>query len=341
MALISVLDVAPVPEGGDVGEALRNSLSLARHAEACGYHRYWLAEHHNTAGIASSATAVLLAHAAARTSTIRVGAGGVVLTNHAPLVVAEQFGTLAALHPGRIDLGVVRGTPLDADTATALRRYGGADIYPDLIQELRGFFATSSAPSPVRAIPGEGLGTPIWVLGSSLYSAFLAADLGLPFAFASHATQVGMDEALAAYRRTFRPSAQLARPYVMACLQVFAADDAAAARRAMSSSLLAFFAQYGGRPGLLPAAVDLDARLSAEELDATEQLSADAVVGSPDTVRAGLAAFLDRTGADELMVTADIHDHATRLRSFELTAEAMRGLTGIARPSEVIAVAAN
>src|SRR5579864_3430987 len=315
MVPFSILDLSPIVEGGDAGQALRNSLDLARHVEALGYRRYWMAEHHNMPGIASAATAVALAHVAAGTRSIRVGAGGIMLPNHAPLLIAEQFGTLAALHPGRIDLGLGRAPGTDQLTARALRRTlaGDIDEFPQDVLELMSYFRPEPGQA-VRAVPGAGLDVPFWILGSSLYGAQLAAALGLPYAFASHFAPDQMMPALELYRSRFQPSEQLAAPYVMLGLSVFAAESDAAARRLFTSLQQAFVNLRRGRPGLLPPPVDdIETRLSRAELALVGHSLSCAVVGSPETVRRGLAAFIARTGADEIMITAQIFDHAARL----------------------------
>ncbi len=324
MIPFSVLDLAPVAQGGNVTQALHAARELARHAERLGYRRYWLAEHHNMPGIASAATAVVIAHVAAGTSTIRVGSGGVMLPNHAPLVIAEQFGTLEALFPGRIDLGLGRAPGTDQVTARALRRGGanGADTFPQDVQELQDYFDPAVPGQAVQAVPGAGLGVPIWLLGSSLFSAQLAALLGLPFAFAAHFAPDQLAEALRLYRREFQPSAALAKPYAMAAIGVFAAETDTQAARLFTSVQQSFINLRRGTPGLLPPPVDdLDAVSSPLERVGVTQALREAVVGSPATVKRGLAAFLERTGVDELMVTAAIHDHAARLRSFEWVAQ--------------------
>ncbi|CAA9306608.1 MAG: Luciferase-like monooxygenase YhbW [uncultured Gemmatimonadaceae bacterium] len=324
MVPLSVLDLSPVPEGSDAGQALRNSLDLARHAEALGYNRYWMAEHHNMPGIASAATAVALAHVAAGTRTIRVGAGGVMLPNHSPLVIAEQFGTLAALHPGRIDLGLGRAPGSDMITARAMRLdlMADADDFPRDVVELLGYFRPAAPGQAVQAVPGAGLDVPVWILGSSTFGAQLAAMLGLPYAFASHFAPAQMTEATAIYRERFRPSERLAAPHVMLGVNVFAADTDAEARRLFTSLQQAFLNLRTGRPGKLPPPVDeTDARLADPRARAMlANALACSVVGGPDTVRRGLAEFVARTGPDELMVTAQIFDHAARRRSFEILA---------------------
>jgi luciferase family oxidoreductase group 1 len=328
MIPLSVLDLAPIAEGSDAAQALANARALARHAERLGYRRYWLAEHHNMPGIASAATAVVMAHVAGGTATIRIGAGGVMLPNHAPLVIAEQFGTLEALFPGRIDLGIGRAPGTDPVTAHALRRTLAADIdrFPEDVVELMSYFAPPHPEQRVRAVPGAGLGVPVWILGSSLYGAQLAAALGLPYAFASHFAPAMMAEAVAFYRGHFRPSEQLARPYVMLGVNVFAADTDREARRLFTSVQQAFVNLRMGRPGKLPPPVEgYEATLGAPERLMLERALAVSVVGSPDTVRQGLRDLAERTGADEFMVTAHIHDFEARLHSFALTAEVAIG----------------
>ncbi|MBC4014652.1 LLM class flavin-dependent oxidoreductase [Siccirubricoccus deserti] len=323
MIPLSVLDLSPIPEGSDAGDALRNSLGLARHAEALGYRRYWMAEHHNMPGIASAATAVALAHIGAGTSRIRIGAGGIMLPNHAPLLVAEQFGTLAALHPSRVELGLGRAPGSDMAAARAMRRNldGDADRFPQDVIELMNYFRPAEPGQALQAVPGAGLEVPIWILGSSTYGAQLAAMLGLPFAFASHFAPAMMWEAMTVYRERFRPSAQLAAPCVMLGVNVFAADTDAEARRLFSSLQQAFINLRRGRPGKLPAPVEGFTPDPAAR-NMLENALACSVVGGPEAIRQGLAEFAERTGADELMVTAQIHDPAARLRSFAITAEA-------------------
>ncbi|MDR3510774.1 MAG: LLM class flavin-dependent oxidoreductase [Caulobacteraceae bacterium] len=327
MTQLSVLDLSPIVQGGDAGQALHNSLDLARNAERLGYRRFWVAEHHNMPGVASAATAVVIGYVAGGTSTIRVGAGGIMLPNHAPLMVAEQFGTLATLYPGRIDLGLGRAPGTDQMTAHALRRNLAADVdaFPQDVVELMRYLAPAQPGQAVRAVPGQGTEVPIWILGSSLFGAQLAALLGLPFAFASHFAPAELDRALALYRERFRPSQHLERPYVMAGLNVSAADTDAEARRLFSSVQQAFVNLRTGRPGPLPPPVDdMDSRLDPMARTMLDQALSCAVVGSAETVRNGLSAFIARTGADELMVTAQIFDHAARVRSFEIAAEAHR-----------------
>ncbi len=324
MTPLSVLDLSPIPEGSDAGQALRNSADLARHAEALGYNRFWMAEHHNMPGIASAATAVALAHVATHTSTIRIGAGGVMLPNHAPLIIAEQFGTLAALHPGRIDLGLGRAPGTDQHAAQAMRRsLVREDDFPRDVMELMAYFEPAQPGQALRAVPGEGLAVQPWILGSSTYGAQLAAVLGLPYAFASHFAPGQMRDAMAIYRERFRPSERLAAPHVMLGVNVVAAPTDAEARFLFTSLQQAFVNLRTGRAGKLPAPVEG----FAERLDPRAQAMLDnalscSIVGGPETVRRELAAFLASTGADELMVTAQVHDHAARLRSFAILADA-------------------
>ena len=324
MIPLSVLDLAPVPEGSDVAQALRNTIDLARHAERLGYRRYWLAEHHNMPGIASAATAVVIGQVAAATSTIRVGAGGIMLPNHAPLMVAEAFGTLAALHPGRIDLGLGRAPGTDQVTAHALRRTmsGGVDSFPNDVVELQSYFGDEQPGQRVHAYPGAGLGVPLWILGSSLYGAQLAAMLGLPYAFASHFAPQQMEHAIAVYRERFEPSSQLQRPHVMLGLNVFAAETDAEARLLFTSLQQAFVNLRTGRPGKLPPPVPgYEEAMDPMAKSMLDSALSCAIVGSRETVRNGLADFARRTGADELIVTTQMHDHAARVRSFEILAE--------------------
>jgi len=329
MIPLSVLDLSPVVEGGDVSRSLANTLDLARHAERLGYRRFWLAEHHNMPGIASAATAVVIAHVAAGTRTIRVGAGGIMLPNHAPLIIAEQFGTLAALHPGRIDLGLGRAPGTDMLTARALRRNlaGDVDNFPHDVVELINYFAPAEPGQRVHAYPGEGQDVPVWILGSSLYGAQLAAMLGLPYAFASHFAPAELDRALAIYRERFQPSGRLEKPYAMAGLNVVVADTDAEARRLFTSTQQAFVNIRSGRPGKLPRPVDdIEPLLEGPARAILAQVLSAAVVGSPETVSAGLAAFVARTGADEVIVASQIWDHAARVRSYELLAGVRDGL---------------
>lgn len=329
MALLSVLDLAPVTEGSTVSQSLANSLDLARHAEALGYKRYWLAEHHNMPGIASAATSVVIAHIAGGTSTIRVGAGGVMLPNHSPLVIAEQFGTLAALHPGRIDLGLGRAPGTDMLTARALRRNleAGADNFPQDVVELINYFAPAAPDQRVHAYPGEGQQVPVWILGSSTYGAQLAAMLGLPYAFASHFAPAELDHALDVYRSRFEPSQFLDKPYVMLGINITAADTDAEARLLFSSMQQAFVAiRTNTRGKLKPPVESYYESLDPMSRALLDQMLSQAVVGSPDTVRRGVDAFVQRTGADELMVTAQIYDHADRKKSYEILAGVHAGV---------------
>ncbi len=329
MTILSVLDLSPVTEGSTAAQSLKNTLDLARHAEKLGFHRYWLAEHHNMAGIASAATSVVIAHVAAGTSTIRVGAGGIMLPNHAPLVIAEQFGTLAALHPGRIDLGIGRAPGTDMLTARALRRNleAGVDNFPQDVVELMGYFEPATPEQRIRAVPGEGEQVEVWVLGSSLYGAQLAAMLGLPYAFASHFAPSELDHALEIYRSRFQPSERLAKPYVMAGINIVAADTDAEAKLLFTSVQQAFVNLRSGRPGRLPAPLEgYERELDPVARQMLSQTLACAVVGSPETVRRGVEAFVARTGADELMVTAQVFDHQARKRSYEILAEVGAGL---------------
>jgi luciferase family oxidoreductase group 1 len=320
MIPLSVLDLAPIPEGSDAAEALRRSLDLAQHAEAWGYRRFWLAEHHSMPGIASAATSIVIAHVAGGTSRIRVGAGGIMLPNHAPLVIAEQFGTLASLFPGRIDLGLGRAPGSDQMTARALRRYPtAADSFPEDVAELMDYFRPPEPGQAVQAVPGAGLDVPIWILGSSLFGAQLAAAMGLPFAFASHFAPAMMSQAVELYRAGFRPSGRLDRSYLMLGVNVVAADTDEEARFLFTSLQQAFLNLRLGRPGRLPPPVaGLGERLGPMERSILDQTLGRAVVGSPETIRARLESFAQETGADELMVTSQIFDHEARLRSFEI-----------------------
>lgn len=321
----SLLDLAPVCEGSDTTHAFANMRDLAQHAERWGYHRYWLAEHHNMPGIASAATAVLIGHVAGATTRIRVGAGGVMLPNHAPLQVAEQFGTLASLYPGRIDLGLGRAPGTDQPTARALRRYfDSAEQFPQDVQELLHYFEPAQPGQAVRAVPGAGIDVPVWLLGSSLFSAQLAAALGLPFAFASHFAPDAMDQALLVYHRDFRPSQRLAHPYAILALNVVAADTDAEARRLFTTQQQAFVNLRRGKPGLVPPPIDdIESFWLPHEKAGVEQALACSVIGDVDTVRRGVQAFVDRHRPDEILLTANIFDHAQRLRSFELAAQAL------------------
>jgi luciferase family oxidoreductase group 1 len=324
MPKLSVLDLAPIVEGGSAGEALGNAAELARAAERLGYTRYWMAEHHSMPGIASAATAVALAYVGANTSTIRIGAGGVMLPNHAPLMVAEQFGTLESLFPGRVDLGVGRAPGTDQAAAYAMRRNLASDAnqFPNDVVELMGYFKGENG--RVRAIPGEGLSIPIYILGSSLFGAQLAAALGLPYAFASHFAPQAMMDAIALYRERFEPSQQLDRPYVMLGFNVFAADTDEQAQLLATSVQQAFVALRSGQPGQLPPPqagyAESLPRQSRAILDSVLSCSA---IGNPETVRREVDEFILRTAADELIVTAQIFDPQARIRSYELLAQAV------------------
>lgn len=328
MISFSVLDLAPVTEGSTPTQAFANSLDLARWTERLGYKRYWLAEHHNMPGVASAATAVLIGHVAGGTSKIRVGAGGIMLPNHAPLQVAEQFGTLASLYPGRIDLGLGRAPGTDQPTARALRRYyEAAETFPNDVRELLAFFEPAVPGQAVRAVPGAGIDVPVWLLGSSLFSAQLSAALGLPFAFASHFAPDAMDEALMLYRRDFKPSARLSKPYAMLGVNVVASESDREARRLFTTQQQSFTNLRRGRPGLIPPPIDdIEAFWTPTEKYGVERALACSIVGDADAVREGLAAFIERHRPDELMVTANVFDHVARKRSFELAAQAREQL---------------
>lgn len=323
MIPFSVLDLSPIAEGSDAAESFRNTLDLAQHGERWGYNRFWLAEHHGMPGIASAATAVLIGHVAAGTSRIRVGAGGIMLPNHSPLVIAEQFGTLESLFPGRIDLGLGRAPGSDQITARALRRNlaSDSDEFPQDVAELMDYFSSEQR-QPVHAVPGSGLNVPIWILGSSLFGAQLAAALGLPYAFASHFAPAQMMQAIEVYRATFRPSAQLDKPYVMLGFNVFAADTDEEAVFRASSMQQAFISLRSGRPSRLqPPVKDYWNRIGPQERALLEQVLSCSAVGSPETVARQLKAFIEHTGADELMITSQIFEHSARLRSYEITAD--------------------
>ena len=322
MTPLSILDLSPITQGSTAATSFRNSRDLAQLGERLGYHRYWLAEHHGMPGIASAATAVLMCYVAGATSTIRIGAGGIMLPNHAPLTVAEQFGTLASLFPGRIDLGLGRAPGSDQVTARALRRnlQSDADAFPQDVLELMDYFSTASR-QPVRAVPGAGLEVPMWILGSSLFGAQLAAALGLPYAFASHFAPAQMMQAIEIYRTTFRPSARLAKPYVMLGFNVFAADTDAEAAYLATSMQQAFVNLRSGRPAELPPPMaDYLQRIGPMEHEMLASVLSSSAIGSPETVARQMDAFIARTGADELMITSQVFDHAARLRSYEITA---------------------
>jgi luciferase family oxidoreductase group 1 len=323
MPPLSVLDLAFVVEGATAAIALRNSLDLAQHVEQWGYRRFWLAEHHNMVGIASAATAVVIGYVAAGTKTIRVGAGGIMLPNHSPLVIAEQFGTLESLYPGRIDLGLGRAPGTDQRTLIALRRDAmSAETFPHDVLELQTYFGPAGPGQPVQAVPGAGLNVPLWILGSSLFGAELAAALGLPYAFASHFAPAALFPALHRYHNAFKPSKQLDRPYTAAGVNVFAADTDAEARRLFTSAQQAFVNVVRGRRGRLPPPIDdIDAYWTPDEKAQVSAMLERSFVGSRETVRAGLEEFSKQTAVDELIVAAAIYDHIARLRSYEILAQ--------------------
>ncbi len=324
MIPLSILDLATVTVGSTAAQAFKNSLDLAQHAERWGYLRYWLAEHHNIPAVASAATSVVIAHVAGGTSTIRVGAGGIMLPNHSPLVIAEQFGTLESLFPGRIDLGLGRAPGSDQITAFALRRNTNVDTFPEDVVELMAFFREPAAGQRVRAVPGAGLSVPIWILGSSLFGAQLAAELGLPFAFASHFAPALMSQASQIYRSRFKPSASLERPRLMLGLNVVAADTDIEARHLFTSHQQAFLSLRRGELGPLPPPVDPDkfaAGLTAVEEAELQHTLSSTVVGSPEAVQRGIAEFVARNNPDELIITGQIFDHRARLRSYEILSQ--------------------
>jgi luciferase family oxidoreductase group 1 len=324
----SLLDLSPIPEGKTAKDALANTVDLARAAEKAGYHRYWLAEHHNMPGIASAATAVVIGHVAAATRTMRIGAGGIMLPNHAPLMVAEQFGTLATLYPGRIDLGLGRAPGTDMATARALRRHmAPEDSFPQDVQELIGYLEDAPDGAAVRAIPGAGTHVPVWILGSSLYGAQLAAYLGLPYAFASHFAPAMLEQALSIYRTTFQSSKFLESPYVMMAAGVCAAETDAEAEFLRSSQVLAFARLRNGHPGKLPYPTkDLATEIPVAVLAQVREALSCSATGSPATTKARFRALVEAYQPDELMVTGMIHDPAARVRSFEIAADALKDL---------------
>jgi luciferase family oxidoreductase group 1 len=326
MIPFSVLDLAPVPEGADAGRALRNSLELAQAAERLGYRRFWMAEHHSMPGIASAATAVALAFVGAGTSTIRIGAGGIMLPNHAPLVIAEQFGTLESLFPGRVDLGLGRAPGTDRAAALALRRNLASDEnqFPQDVVELLNYFEPAPEGRAVRAVPGEGLRIPVWILGSSLFGAQLAAMLGLPYAFASHFAPAAMMDAIRVYRERFQPSGQLERPYVMLGFNAFAAETKEEAELLATSVQQAFVNLRLGKPAKLPPPLPGYAEsLPPSARALLDQVLTCSAIGDSETIAQQIAGFVESTGADELMITSQIYDHEARLRSYEIVAEAM------------------
>ena len=323
MIPFSVLDLSPVIEGSDAAQSFRNTLDLAQHAERWGFNRYWLAEHHGMPGIASAATSILIGHVAGGTKTIRVGAGGIMLPNHSPLVIAEQFGTLESLYPGRIDLGLGRAPGSDQATARAMRRnlMTDADEFPRDVVELMDFMSDQPR-QQIRAVPGTGAKVPVWILGSSLFGAQLAAMLGLPYAFASHFAPQQLMQALQVYRENFKPSAQLAKPYVMLGFNVFGADTDGEAQVRATSMQQSFVNLRSGRPGRLPPPLPgYRENAGPAERALLDSVLSCATIGSPATVREGLAAFIARTGADELMITSNMFDHQARLRSYEIAAQ--------------------
>jgi len=330
----SVLDLSPIRVGGTAAESFRNTLDLARHVERLGYHRYWVAEHHSLPGIASAATSVVIGHVAGGTSRIRVGSGGIMLPNHAPLVIAEQFGTLESLFPGRIDLGLGRAPGGDMPAARALRRtlHSSGDTFPQDLQELMAYFRKGGPGNGVHAVPGEGLDVPIWLLGSSDFSARLAAELGLPFAFASHFAPDYLHEALALYRRYFEPSEQLAEPHVMVAANVFAADTDAEGRRLFTSAQQQFLNLIRRTPSLLPAPVEsMDRVWLPHERVHVERMTRCSAVGSRETVKRWLEQFAEETGANEMILAGQIYDHTARLHSFEIASELHGSDTSVAK----------
>jgi len=325
MATLSVLDLSPIPVGSDAAQSLRNSLELAQHAERWGYRRFWLAEHHSMPGIASAATAVVIGHVAAGTSTIRVGAGGIMLPNHSPLTVAEQFGTLESLFPGRIDLGLGRAPGSDQATARALRRTlnSDPDAFPQDVLELMAYFGPVQEGQRVQAVPGQGLNVPLWILGSSLFGAQVAAALGLPFAFASHFAPAQMMHALEIYRARFKPSRYLDKPYAMVGFNVFGADTDEEAKLLVTSMQQAFVNLRSGTPKKLqPPVPGYYEGLHPHDRSILDEVLTCSAVGSPETVRRELKAFAEMSGADEIIVASMIYDHAARLRSYRIAAEA-------------------
>jgi luciferase family oxidoreductase group 1 len=323
MPRLSILDLAFVPEGATPADALRNSRDLAQHGEKWGYHRFWLAEHHNMPGIASAATSVAIGFVAGGTSKIRVGAGGIMLPNHSPMAIAEQFGTLESLFPGRIDLGLGRAPGTDQRTALALRRDPAtSDRFPDDVKELQSYFEPARIGQMVQAVPGVGLQVPLWILGSSLFGAQLAAGMGLPYAFASHFAPAALHSALQSYRSGFQPSKQLKEPYAAAGLNVFLAESEAAARRLFTCAQQQFTNLVRGRPGKLPPPIeDIEDYWNPIEKAHASSMLACSFVGTPDRVQAGLREFIAGTRVDELFVVTAIYDHSARLRSYELLSQ--------------------
>lgn len=329
--LYSVLDLSPILEGETAAHSFRHSLNLAQHVEKWGYHRYWVAEHHNIPGVASAATSVVIGHIAGNTSSIRVGSGGIMLPNHAPLVIAEQFGTLESLYPGRIDLGLGRAPGGDQITARALRRGLGSsgDTFPADVQELQDYLSEPTPGQRVLAVPGHGLNVPLYLLGSSTFSATLAAEMGLPFAFASHFAPELLHEALHIYRTQFRPSKQLDKPHVMVGVNIFAADTDEEAKRLFTSLQLVFLNLIRGRPKqLAPPADDIERIWNPVEASQVQRMTRCSAVGGPDTFRRQIESLLEQTRADEIIATAHIYDQMARLRSFEIAADVFREIQG-------------
>ncbi len=339
MTALSILDLVRVTEATDARGALDNARDLAVHAEGWGYRRFWIAEHHNMPGIASAATSIVIAHIAAGTSTIRVGAGGIMLPNHAPYIIAEQFGTLARLHPGRIDLGLGRAPGTDPMTVRALRRsLANSDHFPQDVLELQAYFEPVEAGQRLQAVPAAGTQVPLWILGSSTFGAQLAAELGLPYAFASHFAPDQLLPALDIYRNRFKPSAQLDRPYAMAGINIVAADTEQEARRLATTQQMSFASILRGDRGLSqPPIDDIETYWNPLEKAQVSQMLSRSVVGARDTVRDGITAFVKETGVDELMVVSDVYDHKERLRSFEIIADAARREANHSRPTEISA----
>lgn len=324
MAPLSILELVRVTEETDARGALDNARDLAAHAENWGYNRIWVAEHHNMRGIASAATSIVLAHIAAGSSKIRVGAGGIMLPNHAPYIIAEQFGTLERLYPGRIDLGLGRAPGTDQLTLRALRRAPeSAENFPQDVLELQAFLAEAGPNQRIEAVPAAGTNVPLWILGSSNFGAMLGAELGLPYSFASHFAPDLLLQALEIYRARFKPSEQLQRPYAMVGVNIIAAETDAEAKRLATTQQMSFVNMFRGARGLSqPPIDDIENYWSLSEKAQVQRMLARSIVGSPETVRRGIAALVDETQADELIVVSDVYDHALRLRSFELIAEA-------------------
>ena len=331
MTALSILDLVRVTQDTDARGALDNARDLAAHAEGWGYRRFWVAEHHNMAGIASAATSIVLSHIAAGTKTIRVGAGGIMLPNHSPLIIAEQFGTLARLYPGRIDLGLGRAPGTDQRTVQALRRRHDADSFPQDVLELQHYFEPVEPGQAVQAVPAAGTRVPLWILGSSTFGAQLAAELGLPYAFASHFAPQALMAAMRIYRERFKPSAQLDRPYAVVGVNIIAADTDREARRLATTQQMSFTNIFrGARTLSQPPIDDIDSYWSPAERYQAQQMLQRSIIGSRETVAAGIEALVAETGADELMIVSDVYDHAQRLQSFETIAEVVGARQGIA-----------